>query len=92
MAKFRLTGYVQGCVSEAVLNIFYLRVSFGVWKLGVLLISALTVYTSSGAFGGHFPGSPETSYPHCSDKILVIKHLPNTAKFAHLHIHSWVHI
>lgn len=46
MAKFRLTGYGQGCVSEAALNIFYVRVSFGVWKLGVLLITAVTVHTS----------------------------------------------
>ena len=47
MAKFRLTGYVQGCVLEAMLNFFYLTVSFGVWKLGVLLVSALTVHTST---------------------------------------------
>lgn len=47
MAKFRLTGYVQGCLLVAMLNIFSLTVSFGVWKLGVLLISALTGHKST---------------------------------------------
>lgn len=47
---------------------------------------------SLGAFGGHFPNSPEPSYLHCKDEALVTRHLPSTAKCSHLHIPHWVRI
>lgn len=65
------------------LNILYLTVSFGVWRSGVLLIFYFTVHSSTP------PAQVlEFFYSHCKERALVFKHLPNTAKFAHLHTHT----